>query len=220
MLGLLKSLWHRVSSDRENAPGKRQPSLDPGQADANRAEGAQMSGVVDREADFEGAKREAERLLREHRVFEPPVPILDIAKESGLTVTFARFKPEDASVSGFIRLETAEIFVNIAEPARRQTFTVAHELGHWCLHRKLIEENPTLYRVLRRGPIEHKKSHLEQEADSFAAHLLVPNAFLERYVHGAAFQPSHSILSQLFGVSEEVIHYRLKDERRRRTRAR
>lgn len=70
-----------------------------------------------------------------------PVPVEDIAESlCGLHV---RDVPLDAGVSGMLLLQQREIRVNALEaglwPARRR-FTIAHEVGHWELHRDEIED--------------------------------------------------------------------------------
>ena len=70
-----------------------------------------------------------------------PVPVEDIAESlCGLHV---RDVPLDPGVSGMLLLQRREIHVNALEaglwPARRR-FTIAHEVGHWELHRDEIED--------------------------------------------------------------------------------
>ncbi len=59
----------------------------------------------------------------------------------------------------------------------RRAYTIAHEFGHWVLHRDLIDEDEAFEggvycsedSILRRNG-----SGIEQEADEFAANLLMP----------------------------------------------
>ncbi|MGA0122414.1 MAG: ImmA/IrrE family metallo-endopeptidase, partial [Gaiellales bacterium] len=72
---------------------------------------------------------------------EGPVPVEDIAESlCGLLV---RDIPLDPGVSGMLLLRRCEIHVNALEaglwPARRR-FTIAHEIGHWELHRDEIDD--------------------------------------------------------------------------------
>jgi Zn-dependent peptidase ImmA (M78 family) len=88
----------------------------------------------------------------------------------------------------------------------RRSFTVGHEFGHYILHRQLIEENASfdggIYcdenAVVRRGG-----SGIEQEADEFAAALLMPLHDFRRQLP-AKRQADFDILSRLakrYGVS-------------------
>ena len=76
------------------------------------------------------------------------------------------------------------------------------------LHARLFANHPDEYKVLMRAPLGGVKDPLEQEANAFAANLLVPRQFLDRYYRIA----SSAELARLFIVSEEVIRYRLKLE--------
>jgi Zn-dependent peptidase ImmA (M78 family) len=102
------------------------------------------------------------------------------------------------------------IYVSEKEHPRRQTFTIAHELGHALLHGKLFESHPEDYQVLLRTPIGATKDPLEQEANAFAGHLLVPASLLAKYQRIA----DNSELARLFNVSEDVIRYRKAFESR------
>lgn len=164
---------------------------------------------TERPADWERARAEAAKVLREFGVGEPPVPVIKIAREHGLTVQFARFPAKRSKVSGFIDTAECKVFVNVAEPPQRQLFTVAHELGHWLLHREEVDDDK-MYRVLMREPLSGPKPAMEKEADAFAAALLVPERLLDRYWH-APVRPSRQSLARLFGVSEEMIGYRLRE---------
>ena len=79
---------------------------------------------------YRRVEAEVRRLLDEYDVKHPPVDPVRIAREMGLKVVFATFGGEQAAVSGFYDCDEDAIFVNQEEYPLRQTFTVAHELGH------------------------------------------------------------------------------------------
>lgn len=64
----------------------------------------------------------------------------------------------------------------------RYRFTVAHELGHWELHRHLFEDNPdqlTFFSEEEKPPsivcrTRSRKDPMEWQADAFAGYLLMP----------------------------------------------
>jgi len=87
----------------------------------------------------------------------------------------------------------------------RQRFTIAHELGHWVLHREYFLAHPESYPVLPRFEKPDKDNYMEKEANSFAAHILVP----ERLLTPVRRYPV-SKLAQLFLVSREMMEHRLK----------
>lgn len=159
-------------------------------------------------ADYARAERAALQLLDESGVVKPPVDPIRLADQLGVRVVFAEFTPEMSSVSGFYDAEEATIYVNRRDYPPRQTFTVAHELGHHILHREWA--NSTDYRVLLREQ-EGSSDPYEQEANAFAANLLVPASMLDAYKNVASIPE----LADLFLVSVPVIKNRLNFEARR-----
>ena len=82
-----------------------------------------------------------------------------------------------ALVYGEARPRQWAIMYHLGQSEGRRSFTVGHEFAHYILHRQLIEEDGSfdggIYcdenAVVRRGG-----SGIEQEADEFAAALLMP----------------------------------------------
>lgn len=128
-----------------------------------------------------------------------PVPVEDIADTcAGLLVrdvedmTAAPGCPELAagqSISGLLLPSVGEIWVNADEarqwPPRRR-FTIGHELGHWILHQR---DQTSLF--CRHGQVDGdeggaqrserpKLPQIEEEANHFAAALLMPAAMVRR----------------------------------------
>jgi Zn-dependent peptidase ImmA (M78 family) len=133
----------------------------------------------------------------------PPIPVHKIAEEQGVDVVFADFGKHAETVAGFCDFAGARLFVNRVEPTSRQTFTIAHELGHWILHRAYFEANPERYPVLPRKTHPNKADPFEKEANCFAANLLVPERLLIEVKH----LPT-DMLASLFGVSPTMMSYR------------
>lgn len=158
--------------------------------------------------DYKLAASEAARVLRENFVDSPPVLPRELARNYGYRVYFADFPREKQNVSGFLNFNERAIYVNRDDSPGRQTFTIAHELGHGIMHTDLIRRYPSDYQVLYRAPIGSVRDPLEQEANAFAANLLVPREMLEKFRYHA----SVAELARLFIVSEDVIRYRLQNE--------
>lgn len=158
-------------------------------------------------ADFKAAEKCAASVLRDFGIVRPPIDPVEIAHCMGIRVEFVQFSSEYSAVSGFYDVNEKSIYVNKDDPPSRQTFTVAHELGHHLMHREWAES--TQYRVLLRDTTDYVDPY-EQEANAFAAHLLVPREMLERYEKIA----SVAELSKLFLVSIPVIRNRINRERR------
>lgn len=156
--------------------------------------------------DFRKARARAAAVLRENHVIRPPVAPREIAESYGLTVQLVELPGDLNEVAGYIDMGGQTISVNAADPYNRKTFTIAHELGHYLLHRELFKQHPERYQVLMRRPIGVETDPLEKEANLFAAELLVPMEFLKLY--GRYATPEE--LADLFAVSREVIGYRLK----------
>jgi len=159
-------------------------------------------------ADYTKAKSAAQDILNKYKVDEPIVPVFDIAKKEGLSIELFRPTEKLKNVAGFFDPKSKTIYVNDDDPPNRKTFTIAHELAHHILNHKDEEIG-----ILPRWPeIQNQvKSPIEQEANCFAAELLVPKEMLnvtkQKY---NLTDKDIDLLSRIFGVSKEVMTYRLK----------
>jgi len=153
---------------------------------------------------YKHAEREAIRLLNESGFYQPPVNPVAIARRIGVSVDFVTFSGKSEGVSGLYDPTRDRILVNLEEPGVRQTFTVAHELGHKVLHQEWAKSKA--YEVLWRDPQRQGKDRWEQEANAFAANLLMPRQMVDDYRN----LPPVSI-AKIFAVSESVAMFRLKN---------
>jgi hypothetical protein len=126
------------------------------------------------------ARELARRVLAEHNITKPPVPVPAIARRVGLEVVEV-----DSLGSLSARLIDTRIEVVSSESVGRKRFSVAHELGHYFLH--------TTHGTSRQ---------IEREADAFAGELLVPGHFLRNAI---ARTSSIDELRTLFQVSRQVV---------------
>jgi Zn-dependent peptidase ImmA (M78 family) len=156
--------------------------------------------------DYNRAMDEARRLLNQFGLVEPPIDPVKIAQNLGIKVNFVTLSADNRNVSGFYDPADNAIYVNEAEYPKRQTFTIAHELGHALLHRDWAKSED--YKVLMRDPDADTSDPIEKEANAFAAHLLVPRHMLAKYWDKMAV-PS---LSEMFAVSSAMIGYRISRE--------
>jgi Zn-dependent peptidase ImmA (M78 family) len=166
------------------------------------------------EPDYEKAKKVAFELLESFGIYEPPVNPAKIARDLGIVVNFAEF-PNHDNVSGFYNADQNAIYVNVNEPPSRMTFTIAHELGHQRLHREWTKTSD--YKILYRNNsfIDQPKDPKEQEANAFAAHLLVPRFIMDKLSIDKLLKNSlisMSDLAVLFAVSQPMVRYRVKNE--------
>lgn len=123
-----------------------------------------------------------------------PVKLSALARSLGLTVKAATLAP---GISGEIRPDPDQtgrylIRVNRHDSSRRQRFTVAHEIGHFLLHRDQIG-NGISDDVLYRSSLS---DHREAEANRVAADILMPGRLVNKYLEEA----------QALGV-EDVVTY-------------
>ena len=123
-----------------------------------------------------------QQLLTNQAVKDVPVDVVAIAKKMGLEVRKERAEPD---ISGFLLRDPktgfAVIGVNSVQHANRQRFTVAHELGHFLLHRGDKLHVDRGYEVKLRDIKSSEGTDLEEkEANLFAAELLMPEQFLAK----------------------------------------
>jgi Zn-dependent peptidase ImmA (M78 family) len=155
---------------------------------------------------------EVEKILLAHSVCSAPVPIEEIARRENILIGTAEAK--DVSGVLFRKEGVAFIALNSKEPAVRQRFTLAHELGHYFMHQNrktFVEYRDNKEQKNTEERIE--RSPKEIEANKFAAALLMPKKFLLEDI--AAFGSSGlnegyvSALAQKYGVSDPAMVYRL-----------
>lgn len=134
-----------------------------------------------------------------------PVDLDAMASALGLKVGISAF--EDPEVAGNIERtgDGYRISLNAHDPARRQRFTLAHEIGHYILHRDLIGDGITdrgLYR-------SRLTTAIERQANRYAANLLMPAQLVfDAWHEGVNSLPA---LSARFNVSEKAAEIRLDE---------
>lgn len=150
------------------------------------------------------AEEAARSTLQDNFIFQAPIPVEELVEYEGLGLIRTRF--DDGEIAGVINLETKYLLVSSTDSETRQRFTIAHELGHWMLHKEQMKENKNLA-VLYRKPLGREEDSLEQEANCFAANLLVPEDMLKEALHRNLDEVS---LASHFKVSRAVIGFRRK----------
>lgn len=147
----------------------------------------------------------AKELIEKLNIKSFPVDLLKILQDLNIEYR-EEILPRD--ISGKLEKITNEkdeyiIFVNKFHPQARKNFTIAHELGHFCLHKNLKEhfEDQTFFRSDKVDP-------MESEANIFAAELLMPeNEFSQKISNGVN---TISGLSEEFDVSTLAVRVRAK----------
>lgn len=120
-------------------------------------------------------KETVHEILKTCGVTNAPVPVELIAQKLGATVRYSAY---DGELSGMLYRDENEtvIGVNSRHHPNRQRFTIAHEVAHLVLHdgQKIFVDAD--FRVNFRGVGGPNKE--ENEANRFAAELLMPKEFL------------------------------------------
>ncbi len=147
-------------------------------------------------------------VLADNCIKEPPVLAKELAENTGLNVVCVKFNeidPKYSNISGFIDIDSCNMYVNALENPKRMNFTIAHELGHYLLgHTSKAEYGELLFR----RPLSNEDDPvIEKEANYFAANLLVPKDFLRKTIKNYPFITDYQ-LGNIFGVSDSVIRYR------------
>lgn len=134
----------------------------------------------------------AAQLLARYSLTAPSDIILeDLAFALGVVVMEGRLDSADARLirmgeKGLIRVKE-----DIPEPGRKR-FAIAHELGHWLLHRAISQ---VLSCTSEDMVARYRASAPEIEANSFAAELLMPEQLYRKKVGSS--DPSAELLRDL-----------------------
>lgn len=166
------------------------------------------------------AEKRAREVLSKHHVKSPPVPVEAILTSFGIRILL---KPYDAEqdfndVSGMLYRTGSETIVgiNASHSVTRQRFTLAHELGHFLLHKgDLFVDAKVNFRNKR----SELGIHIEEvEANAFAAALLMPAEMLTLDFYEVLSKDSEqspvklvASLAAKYQVSEIAMEFRLKN---------
>lgn len=131
---------------------------------------------------MKGPEIHANNIIQKFKINTVPVDIEAIAKKLGAKVIYS---PLDDSHCGMIYMQDNKVVigVNSLHPENRQRFTIAHELGHFVMHKKQIEGNIHVDQTFSEKLNRDGKSTLgedlkEIQANRFAAEILIPTKLL------------------------------------------
>lgn len=175
----------------------------------------------------------AQALLEMYGIEHPPVNVRELASKIGVTVT-DEFDFDKMGIAGKINWsadrQRAEVWLNPLDSEVRQRFTLSHELGHLLKHmvphqqdreqNESFVDNPSHFRDGRRNP-------KEQEANQFAAELLMPTQMVREHAKKLAndnrdpqtrkIRMTRDVftkkLAETFEVSTQAMEFRLKNLR-------
>ena len=140
-----------------------------------------------------------------------PVDVEGLVTALGVDLHYAYLGPE---VSGMIERcgDGYRITINAVDPPTRKRFTIAHELGHYMLHRPLIGDgldDDRAYRSTAVGQYHNTAvgPREETEANKFAANVLMPLHLINR-LHANGVTDVKDLAREL-GVSEHAMSIRV-----------
>lgn len=117
-----------------------------------------MSGI--------GAAQAASDALNELGIDQAsPIDPFTAIEQAGLVLSF---KPLKDLLGVILPGEVSGVLINSARPPSLQRYTAAHELGHWFLHQQVLRLDTD---AMIAG---HDQDSRELEAQTFAAHFLMP----------------------------------------------
>src|SRR5581483_8605180 len=133
---------------------------------------------------FQKIENDAYSILAQFSINEAPIPIEEITKKMGVGLISYDMGEE---VSGMLVLQNGNgtIGYNSKHSKNRQRFTIAHELGHFVLHRdkeNLFVDKDFLVKYRSSKSYNSDEIRLEQQANAFAAALLMPKQFIMNYL--------------------------------------
>lgn len=159
-------------------------------------------------------------LIKANKLFKPPVSVEDIAKNLGLDVIAYNLGDD---ISGTLVVENKKGFIgyNPSHSRVRQRFTIAHELGHFLLHNhsssgKLFVDKDFLVKYRSANNYTTLELRHEQEANAFAAALLMPKEFVHKELSKKSSSDLPELeliecLAKVFDVSIPAMTYRLSN---------
>lgn len=126
-------------------------------------------------------ERLADRLVETLRI-SPPVDVRALLADHADIVQTADLTECDAVVSGLTDVGRPTVIINSAKPTTRQSFTMAHELGHilipWHIHTLVCQPDESSA-TGNEEDTPPSRERFETEADRFAAALLLPAKFID-----------------------------------------
>jgi Zn-dependent peptidase ImmA (M78 family) len=158
----------------------------------------------------------AQRLLDAAGITKPPVPVDTLARTEGIRLAFDSIGGDDISGILYRRDEAAVMVVNAHHHPHRKRFTIAHEIGHYVLHKADAYLDGKAAVRFRDGASAMGTDREEREANGFAASLLMPAAWLDvRFRDLVTGSPSVDEdqavvrLAEEFDVSQQALLFRL-----------
>ncbi|MCK5019789.1 MAG: ImmA/IrrE family metallo-endopeptidase [Candidatus Peribacteraceae bacterium] len=156
----------------------------------------------------EKIQKEANAVLNmQENMSDPFKRVSAIAIKNGIEILEADL----FDISGALRREGKvwKIYVNKQDSKQRQLFTIAHELGHYFIHKDDQDEFVDGQFIAR----NETQKYLEQEleANEFAGNLIMPEEAVRRCIPDTISRDTIHAMAQQFGVSTMAMETRLRN---------
>src|ERR1051326_291633 len=159
-------------------------------------------------------EKQATNILRKTGVTSAPIPVHLVAQRLGLILEAGSFGDD---VSGVLVIDgdRAVIGYNASHSPTRQRFSIAHEIGHYALHRadSSLFIDQRYFAAFRDRRSASGADQRERQANAFAASLLMPSALVLRELEHRHFDLGDEDglrgLAEVFQVSVQAMVYRL-----------
>ncbi|MFI5161229.1 MAG: ImmA/IrrE family metallo-endopeptidase [Sphingobacteriales bacterium] len=154
-------------------------------------------------------------LVGKMNINKPRIPIEKIAKDLGVAIVETDLGSE---ISGMLVINgnDAVIALNPMQSAERKRFTIAHELGHFILHKEsnsnVFVDRDFIVKYRSNKPYSELEIRQEQEANAFAASILMPQELIMTELAKTEAQSESEVINTLatsFDVSVPAMTYRL-----------
>ena len=162
---------------------------------------------------FKRIDEKAMKLLQQSEALALPVNLNRVVERLGLSLNE---KPLENEYSGFLAVKEKTIVINLRHPPARRRFTIAHEIGHYQLHRRSEDIPVFIDRAVyhRKESVAGVDHSMEMQANAYAAGLLMPEALLDAYLEKHPTldleKPADiKALAEDFEVSRPAMEFRL-----------
>ena len=146
-------------------------------------------------------RQEADQLLRAAGATAAPISLRDVVSFLNLSLLQKSREPFSSEAALVPLGDGHAIELRGQANERRLRFTIAHEIGHFVLHKgRALSE--------RGGSTSQYTARLEREADQFAAELLMPEHLVRQAVLELGADPHR--LADRFDVSAQAMGIRLR----------
>lgn len=148
----------------------------------------------------------AQDTLKRLKVSDLPIPIEEIASKLGVKISRA----PSSEFSGMLIRKDGRALIGISsnEAPVRQRFTIAHELGHFLLHRQkdaFVDYRDNKSAIMR--------TPREKQANAFAAALLMPKDQLvkdfRKFARNGFSDDELKLLAERYDVSVDSMRFRI-----------